>query len=205
MAYADGNIDVTKPGDGDILSQGDDEIRKFKRQMSDRLATLVDDINADPLVLKGAGTTGLVNGLRRIIPFSAFLTDLHAKENDIASGSLNGFVGNDLYAPLSAYIPNGCVLTLIEWIIDITLGAASVDASIKQKQFANGNPAAIIVNSTNIAVAGTNIVPSVAINHTIDSDFMYYLHLHGNGGAGSAYTVYGARITFNRPSIAKAT
>lgn len=206
MAYADGAIDVNAPADSDDLSNGDDEIRKFKRQVRDRLATLVVDPDADPLALKPTGVTGAITGLKRIITASAFLNDLHAKENvlDNGNGQITGFVGNDMFADLGPFIPNGCTIKLLEWIIDKD-SASSVDASLRRKQFANGNPAESTLSTSNISVAGTDIVASSALAHVVDENYGYYLRLHGNGSSGQSYRVYGCRVTFDRPDLDHAT
>lgn len=50
MPYAD-VFDLTTPTGAEGLSNGDDRIREFKRALSQRLLTLVEDVDADPLVL----------------------------------------------------------------------------------------------------------------------------------------------------------
>lgn len=207
MPYADGDININAPADTDDMSFGDDEIRKFKRQVFDRLATLVVDPNADPMVLQPTGVTGAITGLQRIVTAAAFLNDLHAKENDLdlGNGSITGFVGNDLFADLGPFIPNGCTIKLIEWIVDITGGPASVSATLRRKQFSAGNPGESTINTTSISVAGTAIVVSTALAHVVDANYGYYLRLHGNGSGGQAYKFYAARLTFDRPDLDHAT
>src|SRR5215203_95558 len=51
MAYSE-PLDIATPGDNDPISQGDNTIRQFKRAVIERLSTLVEDIAADPWVLK---------------------------------------------------------------------------------------------------------------------------------------------------------
>lgn len=198
MAYPDGDIDVNAPADSDALSQGDDEIRKFKRQIVDRLGTLVVDINADPLELIPAGAVGPTSH-KKIVTASAFLNDLKARENDLdlGNGVIVGFVGNDLFADLGPYLPNGATITLLEWIIDKTGGPASVSATLRRKQFASGNPAEAIINTTNIGVSGDAIVASTVLAHVVDENYGYWLRTHGNGSAGQAYKIYGCRITYD--------
>lgn len=183
----------------------DDEIRKLRRQLEDRFEdVLIEDITADPWVLKGA-ISGLKTGIKRIIPFAAFLNDLHARENDISlTGFLIGFVGNDMAAPLGAYIPVGCVITKLRWLVNKD-AAASIDGKIYSRPFVNTAPAHTIINTTNIAAAGANVVASVDLAIEILPDVMYWLGIIGNGAVGNSYHVYGCEVTFNRPSVEQAT
>lgn len=58
MAHIEPNIDVTVPADGDLASLGDDSIRQYKRQLLERLLDVIEDVTADPWVLK-AGVVGV--------------------------------------------------------------------------------------------------------------------------------------------------
>jgi hypothetical protein len=87
MAYADA-LDPTKPTDADLISSGDDEIRKLKRAIIQRLSTIVVNLDADPLVLKDsvfpdptpAVTPGLLSS--RPNPPTAQFTQYYATDTD---------------------------------------------------------------------------------------------------------------------------
>jgi hypothetical protein len=51
MAYAD-SLDDTSPLDTDLISLGDDAIRKLARALIERLESIIVDLDADPLVIK---------------------------------------------------------------------------------------------------------------------------------------------------------
>lgn len=189
----------TIPVDGQQAKLLGSDIRQLRLDLFERMNDqLFVDFTTDPLVLKDA-IKGAKTGIVRVIPYCAFLNDLHGRENDIVDGSLQGFVSTDLFAPIASYVPHGCTITLMEWLVD--KGAAtSVDCSIKRKPFASSPGASSSINTTNISASGANIVASPTLAHLVDyTGFTYYLQLHGNGSSTNAFTVYGARVTFNRP------
>lgn len=53
MVYVNA-LDPTTPSDTDPAAQGDDEIRRIKAALIERLETIVEDIDQDPLVLKAS-------------------------------------------------------------------------------------------------------------------------------------------------------
>lgn len=54
MPHVEPDIDVDSPLDSDEVEQGDDEIRKLKRQLVERLQDLINSITDDPWVLANA-------------------------------------------------------------------------------------------------------------------------------------------------------
>lgn len=53
MAYTNA-FDPTEPADGDLVSYGDDMIRELKAAVKERMETIVEDFNDDPLQLKAS-------------------------------------------------------------------------------------------------------------------------------------------------------
>jgi hypothetical protein len=54
MPHVEPDIDVDSPLDSDEIEQGDDEIRKLKRQLVERLQDIINSITDDPWVLANA-------------------------------------------------------------------------------------------------------------------------------------------------------
>lgn len=187
----------TLPPVGELAKLIGVDMRQTRLDIHERMTDIGVDLTADPCVI-GANTS-----LKRIIPFTAFLADLHAKENDISNGFLNIFVGNEAYAPVDN-LPVGCIIRQIEWLLDKNT-CASVDCDLRKKHFVNASPNATVVNTTNIATSGSNIVASATFTEVIASDWYYYLRVGGNGSAGNNLIMLAARITFDRPSLTQAT
>lgn len=77
MAYADA-LNAAVPADTDPISQGDDAIRTQVRALRERLESVFQDIDADPMVLK-AGSVGSAQldsalGFRKVLFGSTSLT-----------------------------------------------------------------------------------------------------------------------------------
>lgn len=195
---------ATRPAGSVAAKNIDDEIRILRLQLQERLNdVLVQDMTADPLVLKD-NIKGLKLGLQRLVPFSSFLNDLHARENDMTTtGQLNGFCGSGPWIA-SLAIPPGCVIVKVEWLVD-KHDATSLAMELRHRAFTNAPAAAIVDNVTNQAATGNNIVSSVDLNITVSGDAYYYLAITGAGPSGNSFIIYGARVTFNRASTDFAT
>lgn len=59
MPYTNPTFDITVPADGDLLSDGDDSIRDFKRDVKERIESVVESFDDDPLNFKAQSIDGL--------------------------------------------------------------------------------------------------------------------------------------------------
>lgn len=204
MPYTDA-WNTTRPAGGVAAKNIDDEIRLLRLQLDQRLEdVLVEDMSADPLVLKSA-IKGLKVGLQKIIPMCQFINDMHSRENDISSdGYIVGFNdgGNPIIAPID--IPIGCVVTKIEYMVDKNT-CTTVNCIFRRKAFVAASGANVAIDATIVNAAGIVVLPTPDLNVTLLPDQYYYLSLSGTGGAGTNFKIYAARITFNRPSTDNAT
>lgn len=191
MAYTDAWTDNRPPG-GEAARNIDDEIRLLRKQISERMNSIVDDWTADPIVLS---TPGGATDTVRIIPFASFLNDLHAKENDISDdGFIFGFVGQLYIAPLGPWIPAGKRVTKIEWLVDRNT-AAELSLAIKQRIFSAVGSASN-VNLITHSAAGPQVVSSGAIDILLDPVNYYYLVVSAGGTIGNSFKIYAAKVTF---------
>lgn len=206
MPYTDG-WNTTRPAGSVSAKNIDDEIRLLRLQLQERFNdVLVVDMAADPLVLKDE-VSGLANDLTRIIPFCAFLSDLHTKENDLdfAIGRIQGFVGEPaLFAPV--VIPVGCIITKIEYLVDIH-DVTVVEARFYSVAFSDAPAAATVINTLDMTVGGgPKIFPTPVLAITVDANTTYYVVISPSAGTfNNGFFLHGVRITFNRPALANAT
>jgi hypothetical protein len=195
---------VTDPAGSVAAKNIDDHIRKLRLQLQERFEdALVVSAAADPWVLKPT-VSGTQVDLYRLIPFAAFLNNLEAKENNISiGGQMDGFSGAGPWiAPVD--IPPGCVITLVEYLVD-KHDTSGVTCELKSRVFGNAPAAAVSHSNILCADLGAKVYPSAALNLTIDAGRYYFLCLQGGGVGGNSFNIFGARIKFNRPSIASAT
>jgi len=110
MAYAD-NIDVNSPADGDLLSLGDDAIRKLARALSQRLGALLVDPDADPPKLQQGTLSDAMVDTAAIQDTAVTLAKLGADvpktvvkfATGVATGVVaSGAVHTEVYTPAAA-------------------------------------------------------------------------------------------------------
>jgi len=133
VAHVDLPFDPTKPADGDLLRDGDDQIRKIVRQIIEALTDLVVDPTADPLVLKASalGASTIPDGsitaaklaasisLRRIILITATKTlSLAPGASEISNVAALGAVPGDIVIPSWGINNSHTSVTMIHGIID---------------------------------------------------------------------------------------
>lgn len=193
--------DSNRPPGSTAAKNIDDEIRLLRQQLEERLEdVLITDITADPWVLKD-NVKGVKTGIQRIIPFSSFLNDLHARENDInTDGYLFGFVDGGHYIA-NLDVPVGCVVTKLEYLTDKGTTGGLV-CQFKRKSFAAGSGAAVVIDTTNVNVAGApSLVPSPDLNVPLVGDQYYYIDISGTGTGTTSFRIFAVRVTFNRDSV----
>lgn len=201
--------DVNRPAGGTQAKLIDDEIRQLRHDLEERLEdTLFVDMTADPLVLKDS-ITGKQDAITRIIGFPEFIASTQGKEIDyFREGYGIGFTDSGgLVASLTSVVPVGCVVTLVEWLVD-KAGTDSLVCEFSRRPFVSGAFSTsnfVVINTVNVAAAGWAIYPSAVLNIPIVADQIYYLAIEANGSAGISYRFGGVRVTFNRDSMVHAS
>lgn len=195
---------VTAPLDTSAANQIGADIRALRQDLQDRFnGVLVEDMTADPLVLQPT-VSGAATGLQKIIPFSAFLNNLNVKSNDLdaANGLINVYVGQHYAAPL--LLPAGCIITQMEYMLNIG-GCAQIVGTLYYRSFnailAIGTSGQTICNT----VGNATITVSPAMNITLDDTHYFWIRIDPQGVVGNSGTLYGVRVTYNRPSNQYAT
>lgn len=202
--------DSNRPAGSTAAKQIDDEIRLVRGQLEERLEdVLITDITADPWVLKDA-VKGKNDDLVKLIPFSAFASP--RPDVDLQFSGVDNYVwGNDRNAHTAPIdIPAGCVVTQI----DIRLQrffVTSMDIGFYKQSFESGAGTQTAIARSSAATpsdSAISIFQFTDLNETIDTNSYYWISLKGIGsiaGSHASYKLYGAKITFNRASIAFAT
>jgi hypothetical protein len=184
------------PADTDLADEIGADFRRLRVDIHERMnAVLTVDWTTDPLVLKTDNATGL----KRIISAAAFNSNQNAQSNNMLDGSqrVNGG-GVILYAPLDC-LPVGAIINLVEWMIDRGT-ALSFSCSLCRLQFVSPLAAVQFIDTVPIAVAGLTIQQGLALTHTIDAGYQYFLKVTAlTSGSG---LLYGARITYTLPTLA---
>lgn len=194
---------VTSPAGTVQAKQIDDEIRKLRVDIDERMADIAVDFTADPVVLK-AQYLGNVVGKQLVIPYSAFTSSrgpFGTKEVMVYAGYLNAFTDSPLLlAPV--ILPPGATVTKIEVMIDKG-DAASIAWDFYSRSFAAGEARpgsqAAMVSLIHKTEAGANVLVSDSgvVALPIDAAHLYYIAVDGVGAAGNSFDLYGARVTYD--------
>jgi hypothetical protein len=194
---------VTAPAGTVQAKQIDDEIRKLRVDIDERMADVAVDFTADPVVLQSQ-YLGNVDGKQLVIPYSAFSSTragLGVKEVIVNVGFLNAFTDSPLLiAPV--ILPPGATITTIEVMIDKG-DAASIAWDFYARAFAAGEARVgsqtAMVSLIHKTEAGVNVLLSTSgvVALPIDANHLYYIVVDGVGPAGNSFDLYGARITYN--------
>ncbi len=191
----------TVPLGSELAANIDDFMRRDRLDIFERMNDLVVDWTADPVVLKPSVIAN-ITGTKILIPHCAFLSDLHAKENDLDDLAVYGFVGSPkLYAPV--IVPNGVLITQLEYNIDLD-AASSVSAKFFFNDFTNppvNTSTSVLTLTTSTGTLQTldSGVLAGGSRITTDTDKMYFIEISATGTAGHSYKVFGARITYEYP------
>lgn len=194
---------VTAPAGTVQASQIDDEIRKLRVDVDERMSDVAVDWAADPVVLKPE-YLGNVVGKQLVIPYSAFASNrgpFGTKEVIVNIGYLNAFTDSPiLIAPV--ILPPGAKITKVEVMIDKG-DAASIAWDLYSRSFAAGEARpgsqTAMVSLIHKTEAGANVLVSDSgvVAFTVDADHMYYIAVDGVGAAGNSFDLYGARVTYD--------
>lgn len=190
MPYTDAWTNTSPPGSA-AASSIDDEFRKLRLQIDERMASLVVDWAADPVVPL-APTTG---PRTIIIPHASFVG---ATSINAAALYNNNRIINDapVFSGISDKIPASSTITLLEWLLEIG-SAASVDCQLRALNFDTSNTIAN-VSTINQAVAGLHIVTTAPLAIVLDPAKSYFLEASPVGGAAIFY-IHSVRVTYTLP------
>src|SRR6476620_10194348 len=164
--------DTTSPPGTELAKNIDDHLRRLRLDITERLADIVDDPYADPLVLKNQ-FTGQKTGKQMVIPFSDFTCSTTGKEIIYGHGVLNGF--SDclvILAPIK--LPPGVTITKVEMLMDVG-DCTSINWWLYTRNFAAGGSrpssqtANVIAAAVNQAGAGVKLTDTGALAMVVDS------------------------------------
>lgn len=187
MAYTrvwDTEVLGTPPGSRDS-DEIDDAIREFKVDVSERLADLVFDINADPLVLKtpGVAIDGSVTFVRSAVPCVSGPNAVVRGPYQVNPGAAGASA--EIYFPIDAQQGS----TLRAFSIDgyRTVAGASVQASLIEVDKALQTSTALATVSLASGV-GVQSATSGLINALMSSTKAYYVVVNMLADASGAAT-----------------
>lgn len=202
MAYTR-NWDNTSPAGGSQLSAGDDAIRAMKVDLDERLSSVFEDIDVDPLALKSTavGSIGAATGKQIILGPHEFAP---AQDDDnIAWGAdyVTFDNGPNVVMRAPVILPIGVTITLIELLADKST-ATQISAVLRGKGF-TGTPAAAADKHSAIVrtAAGVGIDSSGALTIAVVADEMLFMEV--TGAIGGNARLYGVRITYDASSAAE--
>lgn len=190
MPYSDAWLNTSPPG-STAANLIDDEFRKLRLQIDERMASLVVDWKADPVV----PLVSSVGPRTTIIPHASFVG---ATSINAAALYNNNRIINDapVFAGVSDKIPASSTITLLEWLVDKGF-AASIDCQLRSLIFSTANT--IVNHSTiNQAGAGLSLVVTAPLAIVLDPGRSYYLEISPVGGSAIFYT-HAVRITYTLP------
>ena len=225
MAYSE-PLDIATPGDNDPISQGDNAIRQFKRAILERLNTLIEDVAADPWVLKeGAvsesfsdiilyqrGQTGIIKYIPACVGVMSSLSDRLTS----STGNFMDRHGSWFVSPVSVQalsntrfimnydtgLPPGSVIRMIRALCERT----TADAKVAFQVYPISNGA----SGTVITVVSGDLTPkhwittgAIAMAVPEDGFVSFALDIGGSvtgSPVGYAYC-YFFEITFDMPPI----
>lgn len=196
MAYTR-TWDSTTPTATSQLSAGDDAIRALKVDLEERLSSIVDDIDADPMVLAetAVGSIGAKTGKAIIIGPHAFSP---VADDDNVSWQAQYVQLDDgpnvtVRAPL--LLPIGAVITKVELLGDKNT-ANQITCVVRGAGF-SASPSAPADKHTALTrtAAGAGIETSGTLSIAVVADELLFIEVAGdtNGNA----RLYGVRITYD--------
>jgi hypothetical protein len=196
--------DVTSPPGSQAAAQIDDEIRKLRVDIDERMNELAVNwgLEPGPIDLKPQ-FKGNVVGKKLVIPFPDFMCHTDGKETRLYPGFLQSFTDSgQLYASIK--LSPGSIITLVELLVDKG-DATSVDWDVYSRSFAAGSgrpgsqTANVSLSHKNIAGAGVVLDATAVLAITVLVDQMYYIGVDALGPAGNSFDFYGARVTYDTP------
>lgn len=201
MAYT--NVwNTTNPVGSDPASNADDDIRKLRLDIQERMDTVLGTGNwtVDPVVSwTGANTLFLSWGAFSIITGGATWTNAAGSNYGLTTATPGTY---QLYAHVP--VPRGVVITGIS-VVGRTSASATIVGTLESVDATTSVPVQATLATVTLPV-GTDqtvidsSVLAVTVNSTSTNYLFYYLHIAM--GAGTYF--HGVRITYTRSSIVQA-
>lgn len=196
MAYTR-TWDSTTPTATSQLSAGDDAIRALKVDVEERLSSLVDDIDDDPLALKSTavGSIGAKTGKQIIIGPHAFTPVADDDNTSWQAAYVQIDDGPNVTLRAPVILPIGAVITKVELLADKNT-ANQVTGVLRGAGF-SATPSAPADKHTALTrtAAGAGIETSGTLSIDVVADELLFVEVAGDT-AGNA-RVYGVRITYD--------
>lgn len=192
---------VTTPAGSVPAKNIDDEIRKLRVDIDERMADIVVDWTADPVVLRDLYSGKLTNR-HLYVGFPEFNSEQDGGKSIYTQVDRIDAFTNSFPLVAMLRVPVGCTITLVELLTTISAGT-SITWELRYNPFSGA--ASSVIKTVNYATAAKGISSTGAIAAAVDDAGYYTLSVEGNGAAGNGFAVYGARVTFNRPSVQEAT
>ena len=194
------------PAGGAQVSGGDDQIRQDKLAVYQRLLTLVNDINADPLTLKTAamGTIGAITG--RKLGFGPHLFESRNDEDD--TDHQDAYIGmntSGLTIVGSLKLPHNATIKKIEASMDRG-AAATCSLELYKINLTSGAKTSLDTAVRGVAGVGISagaIANPPGINDVVDvGTYAYSARFFADGWIVTSPKLYGVIVTVDIASIA---
>lgn len=196
--------DVTSPPGSQTANQIDDEIRRLRVDIDERMNEIAVSwgVEPGPIDLQPQ-FKGNLAGKQMLIHWSEFMCHTDGKETRLYPGFLQSFTDSgQLYAAIK--LSPGTIITLVELLVDKG-DATSVDWDVYSRVFAAGagrpgsQTANVSLSHKNIAGAGVVLDATAVLAITMLGSQMYYVGVDALGPAGNSFDLYGARVTYTTP------
>ncbi len=197
MAYTNTWSD-TSPTGSTQAKQIDDEFRKFRVDVRERMNSFVEDWTADPVVLKSS-TGGPVTGKSIHVPGLAFISD-----NDIsttATGRATA-IDSDLYAPV--IFPIGATIKSFQAMVIPGLGTMTIRLGYITHGLST--PTFITVDSnTQVGSTGIKLVnnSNAELAHVVAVNRYYTLWITTDSDLSSPSKVFGMQIVYDIDNVSQ--
>lgn len=189
MAYSDGWTDTSPPG---TTAAGliDDEFRKLRLQIHERMNSLVVDWTADPVV----PLNSTVGPRTVLVPNEAFVSNGDSSSPIYELGYITS--SNPVRAGISNIIPANSTITLLEWLVNKGT-AATLKCQLEHADFDLANALAVD-NLITTAIAGIQLLVTAPLTIVLDPAKYYSLNVFSDVPA--IIFLFAARVTYTLPT-----
>lgn len=193
------NWDSTTPAGSAQISAGDDAIRALKVDLEERMASVFEDIDADPLVLK-ASVIGAIGAATKKLVISGSLFQPVDDEDDVSyqGRSMVSDDGGSRELFAAVQLPVGVTITEIE-VLWNKRTLSGIQCTLVEVEFAT------TLAETDVAVV-TNTTAGVQLTDTggmapyeVTADTYLYLVVEPTTAGlldSDRFTLYGVRLTY---------
>lgn len=176
-------VDATPPV-GVLAIHLDDHIRQLRLDIGERLRTIVEDIDADPLVV------GKVAGKRLLLPYSAAMVN---GSHTVSDDRLSLNAGARAIFPV--VLPPGVTIKLFEVMCLNTFGT-NITATLQRMAFGAFTKFTLSTKLLS-TIGGPHTITSDAIAAVVANDSTYTLEV----SAPASFVIAAARITYDCPNM----